>query len=332
MSASSTAHVDHKAESPLTRVLGIRHPIVQGALARISYAELAAAVSNAGGLGQVAVGGLESPDALREVIRKTKALTDKPFAVNIPLGRRKADPWLDVIIDEGVSVMSFSGGNPRPYMERVKREGLKALIMVASPEMAKKAESIGADVIAAVGFEGGGHIGRSDTTTILMAPLVCQAVSIPVLVGGGIADGRGIAAAMALGADGVLIGTRFAATKEACAHDVYKNAMVTSRETDTVVIKRSIGMPARILRSEWASDILEAEKRGATFEEIIELVKGEVNERAVRYGDLDQSISFAGAAVGLIDDVPGAGELVARLMAETREAMDSAQYRLKQYI
>lgn len=332
MFASSTAHVDDKAGSPLTRALGIRYPIVQGALARISYAELAAAVSNAGGLGQVASGGLESPVALRDMIHKTKALTDKPFAVNIPLGRRKAEPWLDVIIGEGVPVVSFSAGNPRPYMDRVKSEGMKVLVMVASPEMAKKAETIGADAVAAVGFEGGGHIGLSDITTILMAPLVRQAVSIPVLAGGGIANGQGIAAALALGADGVLIGTRFAATKEACAHDVYKNAMVTSRETDTVVIKRSIGIPARILRSKWAADILEAEKQSATFEEIIELVKGEVNERAVRYGDLDQSIAFAGAAVGLIDDVPGAGELVARLMAETREAMDFAQNRLKQYI
>lgn len=331
MPTSNTTLTSHKVETPLTQALGIRYPIVQGALSRISYAELAAAVSNAGGLGQVAIGGLETPDELREMIRKTKALTDKSFAVNIPIGRRKVKPWLDVAIDEGVAVISFSAGSPKPYMEQVKRAGMKALVMVASPELARKAEHIGADVVAAVGFEGGGHIGRNDITTMLMTPLVRQAVSIPVLAGGGIANGQGIAAALALGADGVLIGTRFVATKEAYAHDRYKNALVTSQETDTVVIKRSIGIPARILGSEWASNILEAEKQGAPFEAIIELVKGEVNDRAVRQGDLKQSIAFAGTAVGLIDDVPSAGELVERLMAETRKSMKSAQGRLNQY-
>jgi len=324
-------NIDNSLDTPLTRALGIRIPIVQGALSRISYAELAAAVSNAGGLGQVAIGGLDTPEDLRAMIHRTKALTDKPFAVNIPIGRREVTPWLDVSIDEGVKVVSFSAGSPKPYMEQVKKGGMKALVMVASPALAKKAENIGADAVAAVGFEGGGHIGRSDITTMLMAPLVRQAVSIPVLAGGGIANGQGIAAAMALGADGALIGTRFIATKEAYAHEAYKDALIASQETDTVVIKRSIGMPARILSSEWASSILEAEKQGATFEEVIELVKGEVNDRAVREGNLDQSIAFAGAAIGLIDDVPSAGELIERLMAETHDALKSAQRRLDQY-
>ncbi|KRB81558.1 NAD(P)H-dependent flavin oxidoreductase [Noviherbaspirillum sp. Root189] len=309
-----------RIETRATHALNIRYPIVQGGLARIAKAELAAAVSNAGGMGQIAVAGLSDPDVLRAEIRKAKRLTQAPFGVNFPIGHLKIDALLDLTIEEGVTAVSFTGGNPQPYIRRLEGTDTRVMVLVSGPEQAQKAEQAGAHVVATVGYEGGGHIGRSDLTTIVAIPLVVRAVGIPVLAGGGIADGAGLAAALALGADGVEIGTRFIAVKEAFAHDNYKDAVVRANASDTVVVKRSLGTPGRALANAWTERILSAEAEGQSREAIFEMVKADANERGVFGGDMESSLVWVGQAAAMVDDVPSAGEYVERMVAEAKAA------------
>ncbi len=300
----------------VTRLLGIRHPIIQGGLARVAGAELAAAVSNAGGLGQIASAGLADAAALRAEIRRCRALTDHPFAVNFPIGRGDIRPLLDAALEEGVRVIALTAGNPAPYIARCQAVGAKTLVLTAGPELAKKAEAAGADMVATVGFEGGGHIGRSDETTLVMVPRVVAAVTIPVLASGGIATGAGLLAALALGAEGVELGTRFVATTEARAHPAYKQALVAAAPADTMLIKQSLGMPGRVLRSRHAEAIRAAETAGAPQEEIVAMIAGGVNARGTDAGELDTSYVWAGQCVGLIGQVEPAGAIVARMIDE----------------
>ncbi|MGV3654809.1 MAG: NAD(P)H-dependent flavin oxidoreductase [Noviherbaspirillum sp.] len=309
-----------RIETRATRALGIRYPIVQGGLARIARAELAAAVSNAGGMGQIAAAGLEQPDRLRAEIRKAKRLTDAPFGINFPVGHLPIDALLDVALEEGVAAMSFTGGNPKPYIRRLEGTGISILVLVSGPEQAQKAEQAGARVIATVGFEGGGHIGRSDLTTMVAVPLVVRSVGIPVLAGGGIADGHGLAAALALGADGVEVGTRFIAVKEAFAHEHYKSAVVAANAEDTVVVKRTLGTPGRALANAWTGKILAAEAAGQPREAVLGMVRADSNERGVFDGDMENSLLWVGQAAAMVDDVPGAGEVIERMVTEARSA------------
>lgn len=311
-----------RMETRATRVFGIRYPIVQGGLARIAKAELAAAVSNAGGLGQIALAGLAEPDLLRAEIRKAKQLTRAPFAVNFPVGFLEIDNLIDLAVEEGVAAVSFTGGNPKPYIRRLENSGTHILVLVSGPEQAKKAEQAGAHVIATVGYEGGGHIGRTDLTTMVAVPLVVRAVGIPVLAGGGIADGYGLAAALALGADGVEVGTRFIAVKETYAHENYKDAVVRANDTDTVVVKRSLGTPGRALANMWTDKILVAEAEGASREMILSMTKANANERGVINGDMDNSLVWLGQAAALVDDVPSTREFVERMVIEARDAAE----------
>jgi enoyl-[acyl-carrier protein] reductase II len=303
-------------ETRVTRLLGIRHPIIQGGLARVAGAELAAAVSNAGGLGQIASAGLADAAALRAEICRCRALTDQPFAVNFPIGRGDIRPLLDAALEEGVRVIALTAGNPAPYIARCQAVGAKTLVLTAGPELAKKAEAAGADMVATVGFEGGGHIGRSDETTLVMVPRVVAAVTIPVLASGGIATGAGLLAALALGAEGVELGTRFVATTEARAHPAYKQALVAAAPADTMLIKQSLGMPGRVLRSRHAEAIRAAETAGAPQEEIVAMIAGGVNARGTDAGELDTSYVWAGQCVGLIGQVEPAGAIVARMIDE----------------
>lgn len=303
-----------------TEIFGIRYPIVQGGLARIARAELAAAVSNAGALGQIAVAGVGDPASLRAEIRKARSLTAAPFAVNFPMGYLKMDELIDVAAQESVSAMSFTGGDPSHHLRRLEGSGIRNLVLVSGPEQAKKAEQAGAHVLATVGYEGGGHLGRSDLTTVVGVPLVVRSVSIPVLAGGGIGDGHGLAAMLALGADGVEVGTRFIAVREARAHDQYKERIVQSQGTDTVVIKRSLRTPGRAVDNAWAQKILHAEAEGQPPEMILGMVRADSNERGMVHGDMDNSLLWMGQSAGLVDDVPSAGELVARMVAQARES------------
>ena len=313
----------------VTDLLGIRYPIVQGGLARVATADLAAAVSNAGGLGQIASagigadrnGGLCTPEELRAEIRRCKALTDKPFGVNFPIGRSPIEALLDATLEEGVAVIALTAGNPAPHIPRCKAAGAKVLVLIAGPELARKAEAAGADMVATVGYEGGGHLGRGDETTLVMVPRTVAAVKIPVLASGGIASGAGMLAALALGAEGVEMGTRFVATTEARAHANYKNALAGAKPEDTRIIKRTLGMPGRTLDSGHVRDILAAEAAGAPKEQILPMILGAMNARGTDQGELEQAFVWAGQCVGLIQDVVPAGEVIRRMVAEARQGL-----------
>lgn len=308
-------------ETRVTRLLGIRYPIVQGGLARVAFADLAAAVSNAGGLGQIAIAGLDTPEKLRAEIRRCRALTEKPFGVNFPIGRMDLWPLLDAALDEGVRIIALTAGNPAPYIKRCLEVGAKTLVLTAGPELARKAEAAGADLVATVGFEGGGHIGRTDETTMVMVPRTVAAVKIPVLASGGIATGGQMLAALALGAEGVEMGTRFVASVEARAHAAYKQALTTAQPADTMLIKRSLGMPGRVLASAHAHRIVAAEGDGTPKETLVAMIRGELNAVGTEQGDLENSYVWAGQCVGLIDQVEPAGAIIHRMAAEAAAGM-----------
>ncbi|MGH2317357.1 NAD(P)H-dependent flavin oxidoreductase [Planococcus sp. SE5232] len=306
----------------VTELLNIRYPIIQGGLAYLAYAELAAAVSNAGGLGQITAMSLSTPEELRKEIQKVRELTDKPFGVNFAIGDhgRAFSHMLDVAIEEKVPVVSMTGGNPTPIFEQLKGTDIKKLVLVAARRQAEKAESLGADAVMVVGHEGGGHLGRDDIGTMVLIPQVVDAVNIPVIASGGIGDGRGWMAALALGAEGIEMGTRFIATKE-CVHasEAYKEQLINSSENDTVIIKRSIGAPARTLRSSWTDKILEIESQTPTYEALKEYISGEANKRFIYNGEKDQGFGWAGQVTGLIKDVPTVQELIEEMVRQAEE-------------
>lgn len=306
----------------VTELLGIRYPIIQGGLAYLAYAELAAAVSNAGGLGQITAMSLATPEELRDEIRKVRRLTDKPFGVNFAIGEhgRAFSHMLDVAIEEKVPVVSMTGGNPTPIFEQLEGTDIKKLVLVAARRQAEKAESLGADAVMVVGHEGGGHLGRDDIGTMVLIPQVVDAVKIPVIASGGIGDGRGWMAAHALGAEGIEMGTRFIATKE-CVHAsaAYKEQLINSSENDTVIIKRSIGAPARTLRSSWTDKILEIESQTPTYEALKEYISGEANKRFIYDGEKDLGFGWAGQVTGLIKDVPTVQELIEEMVRQAGE-------------
>ncbi|ARA97296.1 NAD(P)H-dependent flavin oxidoreductase [Geobacillus thermodenitrificans] len=306
----------------VTELLGITYPIIQGGLAYLAYADLAAAVSNAGGLGQITAMSLESPERLREEIRKVKEKTDRPFGVNFAIGQhgRAFSHMLEAALDEGVPVVSVTGGNPAPFFEQLKGTDVKTLVLVAAVRQAVKAEELGADAVMVVGQEGGGHLGKYDTGTFVLIPKVVESVSIPVIASGGIADGRGLMAALALGAEGIEMGTRFIATKECVhAHPVYKEMIVNATEHDTVVIKRSLGAPGRAIANQWTGKILEIERQGGTYEDLKEYISGEANRRFIYEGKVEEGFAWAGQAIGLIRDIPSVAELFARMIGEAEQ-------------
>lgn len=308
-----------KWQTRVTEIFGIQYPIIQGGLAHLAYADLCAAVSNAGGLGQITAMSLESPEALRKEIRKVKQMTDRPFGVNFAIGQR-GRPYAHMVeaaLEEGVKIMSITGGNPTPFFEQLKGKNVKVLVLVAAKRQAQKAEELGADAVMVVGQEGGGHLGRDDIGTMVLTPQVVDAVSIPVIASGGIGDGRGWMAAHALGAEGIEMGTRFIATKE-CVHasEAYLNALLSSDETNTTVIKRSLGAPARALVNPLTEKILQMESEAADYEALKDYISGEANRKFIYDGDSENGFGWAGQVTGLIDDVPSVAELFERMVKE----------------
>jgi len=302
-----------------TEVFGVAYPIVQGGLAHLAYADLAAAVSNAGGLGQITAMSLPGPEELRKEIERVKTMTDKPFGVNFAIGagRRPYEDMVKVAVEENVPAISVTGGNPKGVLDLVSGHNIKTLVLVAARRQAKKAEELGADAVMVVGQEGGGHIGRSDTGTIVLAPHVVDHVSIPVLASGGIVDGRGLMAALALGADGIEMGTRFIATKECVhAHDAYKQEILQADEEATVVIKRSIGAPARALKGSWPDKILELEKEQVGYEGLKDYISGEANKRYIHDGVKEEGFGWSGQGAARIDDIPSVGDLIDSIIEE----------------
>ncbi|MCF6136951.1 nitronate monooxygenase [Alkalihalobacillus berkeleyi] len=306
-------------ETRLTSLLEIEYPIIQGGLAYLAYSELAAAVSNAGGLGQITAMSLPSPESLREEIRAVKKLTNKPFGVNYAIGQhgRPFEDMLQVAIDEKVPVISMTGGNPTPVFEQLKGTAIKKLVLVASKRQAIKAEQLGADAVMVVGQEGGGHIGKDDVSTMVLTPQVVDHISIPVVASGGIGDGRGLMAALALGAEGIEMGTRFIATKECThAHPSYQQALVKGNETDTMLIKKSIGAPGRVVQNEWAEQIVKIENVTPTYEAIKTYISGTANQAFANKGMINEGFGWAGQVMGRINDVPSVQELFDRIFSE----------------
>ncbi|KGR80493.1 NAD(P)H-dependent flavin oxidoreductase [Ureibacillus manganicus] len=306
-------------ETRVTKLLGIQYPIIQGGLAYLAYSDLAAAVSNAGGLGQITALTLETPEQLREEIRKVRAKTNKPFGVNFAFGNygKGYEPMVEVVLDEDVPVITMTGGNPTPMFELLKDSNAKKLVLVAARRQAQKAEELGADAVMVVGQEGGGHLGRDDVGTMVLVPQVVDSVSIPVIASGGIGDGRGWMAALALGAEGIEMGTRFIATKE-CVHasKAYIDALLNSSETDTTVIKRSIGAPARALKNSFTDEILKIEESTPTYEALKAYISGEANKKFIYDGDEFKGYGWAGQVTGMIKDVPTVSELIQRMVAQ----------------
>lgn len=308
-----------KWETRITKLLGIEYPIIQGGLAYLAYADLAAAVSNAGGLGQITAMSLATPEELRAEINKVRQLTDKPFGVNFAIGNhgKGYEAMVRVAAEENVPVVTMTGGNPAPLFELLKDSDCKKLVLVAARRQAEKAEELGADAVMVVGQEGGGHLGRDDIGTMVLIPQVVDAVSIPVVASGGIGDGRGWMAAHALGAEGIEMGTRFIATVE-CVHasDAYKQALLASTEADTTIIKRSIGAPARAIRNEFTDKILAIEQQTPTYEALKHYISGQANKKFIYDGDASKGFGWAGQVTGLIKDVPTVQVLFERMIAQ----------------
>lgn len=303
----------------VTELLQVKYPIIQGGLAYLAYADLAAAVSNAGGLGQITAMSLRSPDLLRAEIHKVRTLTDKPFGVNFAIGMHGTgyEEMVGVAVEEEVPVVTMTGGNPAPIFDLLAETDIKKLVLVAARRQAQKAEQLGADAVMVVGQEGGGHLGRDDVGTMVLVPQVVDSVKIPVIASGGIGDGRGWMAAHALGAEGIEMGTRFIATKECVdASAAYKEALLASTEADTTIIKRTIGAPARALRNEFTAKILEIEEKEPTYEALKEYISGSANKRFIYDGEQEQGFGWAGQVTGMIHDIPTVEELINRMVAE----------------
>ena len=306
-------------ETRITRLLGIEYPIIQGGMGWLSRAELAAAVSSAGGLGIIASASLSSEE-LREEIKKAKDMTDKPLGVNVPLFpqfKDKLKGHLEVLIDEGIKAVETAGRTPESIVPDLKNAGVKIIHKVPAVRFALKAESAGVDAVAVVGFECGGHPGMDDFTTLILIPRAVDSLKIPVIGAGGIGDGRGFAAALALGAEGVLMGTRFMATKECMAHPSFKEWLVKAKETDTMMIERSVNNPARVMKNNASKKILDMEKKGAPIEDMITIRR--TSNRVLSDGDVEAGVVSCGQVVGLIEGVLTVKELIERIISEAKD-------------
>lgn len=296
----------------ITELLGIEYPIIQGGMAWVAESHLAAAVSEAGGLGLI--GGANAPgEVVRAYIREVRSMTEKPFGVNVMLMSPYADEVARVVVEEGVKVVTTGAGNPQKYMEMWKAAGIKVIPVVASVALAKMMERCGADAVVAEGCESGGHIG--ETTTMALVPQVADAVQIPVIAAGGIGDGRGIAAAFMLGADAVQMGTRFLVAKECVVHQNYKDRVLKAKDIDSEVTGRTHGHPVRCLRNQMTREYVKLEKEGKSFEELEYLTLGTLR-KAVQEGDTKYGTVMAGQIAGMVKKEQTCQEMIEEMMAQ----------------
>lgn len=301
-------------ETRITRLFGIGYPIIQAGMVWASGHRLAAAAANAGALGLIGAGSMK-PELLAEHIRDCRAATTRPFGVNIPLIRGDVDRLIDTTLEAGIRIVFTSAGNPANHIDRFKAAGVTVVHVVASVRHALKAESVGVDAVVAEGFEAGGHNGLDEITTMCLVPQVVDAVGIPVIAAGGIGDGRGMAAALALGAEGVQVGTRFAATHEASAHPAYKQAVVDATDTATLLTLKKV-TPVRLIKNDFALRAWKAEAGGATAEELRELLGARRERRGIFEGDLAEGELEAGQIAGLVRGVIGATEVIETMISE----------------
>ena len=305
----------------LNEILGTEFPFIQGGMANIATGEFAAACSNAGALGVIATGGMLKADLLREQIRICKSLTDKPFGVNLMLMNPCADEMAKIIIDEGVQVVTTGAGTPGKYIPAWKEAGVKVLPVVAASILAKRLVNAGADAVIAEGTESGGHVG--EMTTMALVPQVIDAVDVPVIAAGGIADGRQLAAAFALGACGAQVGTCLLVSKECPIHDNYKQALLKAKDSDTTVTGRSIGGPVRVLKNKMARQYLALEKKGASLEELERHTLGGLR-RAVFDGDMENGSVMAGQVAGMLHEIRPVREIFEELYSQGRAVLEAA--------
>jgi enoyl-[acyl-carrier protein] reductase II len=307
-------------QTAITTLFGIRYPIIQAGMIYCSGAKLAAAVANAGGLGLIGSGSMDA-DLFRSQIQKARALCqpDAVFGVNVPIFHKHAEAQLQIAVESGVRIIFTSGGSPAVYTAKLKDAGCTVVHVVAAAKHAQKAASAGCDAVVAEGFEAGGHNGIDETTTMVLVPQVVDAVSVPVIAAGGIADGRTMAAAFVLGAAGVQVGTRFAATVESSAHEAFKQAIVSCGEGDTRLLMKQL-MPVRLKRNAFAERVMAAEAAGATKEELSELLGRGRAKAAMAEGNLDEGEIEIGQIAGMIRDIPAAAEVVSRMLSEYEAA------------
>jgi len=311
-------------KTPITEMFGIERPIVQGGLMWIARSELAAAVGNAGGIGFMTALTFDDPEGLRAEIRKCREMTDKPIGVNLtflPTFRPPDYPaYINVCIEEGIKFIETAGRNPEPYMEQIKSGGIKVVHKCTSVRHAIKAEKIGCDAVSIDGFEAAGHPGEDDVTSLILIPLTRDALSIPIIASGGFADGRGLVAALGLGADAMNMGTRFVATQEAPVHPNVKQAYVDHGERDTRLIMRTLRNTERVLHNPIVDKVLEIESKGDTkIEDIAPYVSGYGGKRMLDDGEMDAGVLAAGQSTGLVRDIPTCQELLDRIMVEAEE-------------
>lgn len=298
----------------VTKTLGVQYPIIQGAMLWISGAELASAVSNAGGLGIIGAGSFLTAEEFQGEIKKMKTMTDKPFGVNITLMPTKRpvnwEEYFCAAIDEGVKIIETSGRNPEPYMALLKQSGATILHRVARTKDAQKAERLGVDAVSVIGFEAGGHPGFEDVTSLIRVPRTVDSVNIPVIAAGGFGDARGLVAALALGAEGILMGTRFMASQESPLHPKIKEFFRQTKETDTMIIDRSFNNESRVIKTDFSSKVLEMEGNGATLDELYPLIRGSRIKKSYASGDINDAILYCGQVIGLLDETPSVKDII----------------------
>jgi enoyl-[acyl-carrier protein] reductase II len=311
-------------DNRVTRLFGIKYPIIQAGMIWASGWRLASAVSNAGGLGIIGAGSMY-PEILREHIQKYKAASDKPFAVNLPLLYPDIDKHIAVITEEQVPIVFTSAGNPKTWTAILKEKGITVVHVVSSTKFARKCEEVGVDAVVAEGFEAGGHNGREETTTLCLIPAVRQAIKIPLIAAGGIGTGRAMLAAMALGAEGVQIGSRFVCTPEASSHERFKVAVVAAHEGDTVVALKRL-TPVRLIKNEFYNQVEAAESRSATQEELQALLGRARAKKGMFEGDLSEGELEIGQVSSIINDIKPAGDVVEEVWSEFRQVTQQPFY------
>lgn len=306
-------------KNKITELFGIDYPLIQAGMIWCSGWELAAAVSNAGGLGIIGSGSMY-PEILEEHVQKCKAATDKPFAVNLPMLYPDIDKHIETIIKYEVPIVFTSAGNPKTWTEHLKSHGIKVVHVVSSVKFALKAQAAGVDAVVAEGFEAGGHNGRDETTTLCLIPMVKEQLEIPLIAAGGIGTGRGMLAAMNLGADAVQIGSRFVASHESSAHDNFKNVVVDAKEGDTLLTLKEV-TPVRLIKNEFYQKLQEAYNQGANAEELKEILGRGRAKKGMFEGDLVEGELEIGQISGLIHEVKPAAEIVSEILEEYRTAL-----------
>lgn len=319
--SSSLMQFTNGFRNRVTELFGIEYPIVQAGMVWTSGWKLASAVSNTGGLGVIGSGSMY-PVVLREHIRKCKEATDRPFAVNVPLLYPEIEEQVRIIIEEGVRIVFTSAGNPKTWTGLLKEQGISVVHVVSSSKFARKAEEAGCDAVVAEGFEAGGHNGREETTSLVLIPAVVEAVKIPVIAAGGIANGRQMLAAMILGAEGVQMGSRFVVSEEASAHDSFKKAVIGSGEGDTRLLLKQL-TPVRLLRNRFFEEVQEAEKKGASVEELKVLLGRGRAKKGMFEGELQDGELEIGQVSALLDSILPAAEIVKKVWSEFLEGIQN---------